>query len=254
MRPAWQTWPRRSLCAIINRRGCPRTPAGFGTRGELAVLDDRDRRRYHDEAEALLSRGSWAADDVDHAIRLHDQLETPGGTPDPVARKLRARLAGELERRLAAADDPAYRIRYEVYSSFQLEAPDPFTRRLFLLLYRGMTNLTGFQSGAHGQLDVAIDAFLELDRVVTAEWPRASAVLGDSYHAALIGLAAACYVRYAGRQELLHGDLPADLEREIRADLDRSMAASERAVGASNNPGARASALAALATGYEFRY
>ena len=209
------------------------------------MLDDRDRRRYHDEAEALLSRGSWAADDVDHAIWLHDQLETPEGTPDPVARKLRARLARELERRLAAGDNPAYRVRCEVYSSLLLERPDPFARRLFLLLYRGMTNFLGYESGAHGQLDVAIDAFLQLDRAVTAEWPRASAVLGDSYHAALMGLAAACSVRYSGRRELLHGDLHADVEREIRADLDRAIAASERSVGASNNPAARASALGA---------
>jgi len=220
----------------------------------LAVLDDRDRRRYHDEAEALLSRGSWAADDVDHAIWLHDQLETPEGTPDPVARKLRARLARELERRLAAGDNPAYRVRYEVYSSLLLERPDPFARRLFLLLYRGMTNFLGYESGAHGQLDVAIDAFLQLDRAVTAEWPRASAVLGDSYHAALMGLAAACSVRYSGRRELLHGDLHADVEREIRADLDRAIAASERAVGASNNPAARASALGALGSCHVFRY
>jgi CHAT domain-containing protein len=218
------------------------------------VLDDRDRRRYHEEAGALLARGAWAAEDVDYAVQLHDLLEAPENSPDPVARKLRGRLTGEIERQLAAADNPAHRVRLEFFSSRLLDGPDPLRRRLFLLQYRGVTNFLGYQSGAHGQIDAAIEAYVELDRAVQAEGPRVAAVPGDSYQAALTGLAFACYLRYEGRRELLQGELRADVEREIRADLDRAIEASERAVRTSDTAEVRATALASVALGYSYRY
>lgn len=218
------------------------------------MLDDRDRRRYHEEARALLARRAWSADDVDDAVRLHDLLEAPGNSPDEVAKRLRGRLTGELGRQLAAADSPASRVRLEFFSSSLFDAPDPLRRRLFLLQYRGVTNFLGYQNGAHGQIDAAVEAYLELDRAVQAEGPRIAAVLGDSYQAALTGLALACYLRYDGRRELLQMDLRANIEREIRADLDRAIEASERAVDISRNPEVRATALASAGLGYRYRY
>ena len=218
------------------------------------MLDGHDRRGSHEDAEALLARGAWGADDVDYAVQVHDLLETPENSPDPVAKRLRARLTRELDRQLAVADSPAYRVRREYFSSSLLDTPDPLRRRLFLLLYRGITNFMGYQGGAHGQLEAAIAAYLELDRIVQAGGSRAGAALGESYQSALVGLAGACYLRYSGRRELLQMGLRADMEREIRADLDRSIAASERAVRASDNPAARASALTALGSAYAFRY
>ena len=218
------------------------------------VLADRDRHRYHEEARVLLSRRSWAEDEVDYAVWLHDLLDAPEDRPDPVARQLRARLIGELDRQLAVTDNPARRVRREYFASSLLDSPDPLRRRLLLLLYHGVTNFLGYQGGAHGQLGAAIDAIRELDRLVQAEGPRAEAALDGSYHSALIVLAVACYIRYEGRRELLQMDLRADMEREIRADLDRSIAASERALRLSGNPTEQASALTTLGSGYACRY
>jgi CHAT domain-containing protein len=218
------------------------------------VLDDHDQRWYHEEAEALLSRSVWAAGDVDDAIQLHDLLEASGDSPDPVARRLRGRLTVEIERQLAVADNPAYRVRLEFFSSRLLDGPDPFPRRLFLLQYRGVTNFLGYQSGAHGQIDAAVEALLELDRLVQAEGPRVAAVSIDVGQAAPTWLALACYLRYEARRELLQGELRADVEQEIRADLDRAIEASERAVGTSSGLEVRATALASVGLGHRYRY
>jgi hypothetical protein len=125
------------------------------------VLDDHDRHRYHEEARALLARSAWSADDTDHAVWLHDLLEAPESSPDAIAKRLRGRLTVELDRQLAAAGSPVARVRLEFFSSSLLDAPDPLRRRLFLLQYRGVTNFIGYQSGAHGQIDAAIEAYLE---------------------------------------------------------------------------------------------
>jgi len=218
------------------------------------VPADRDPARYHGEARALLGRRSWGADDVDYAIRLHDLLEVPGGKPDPVARQLRARLTGELQERLTRVDNPLYRLRLGYFSSSLLDTTDPLRRRLFLLLYTGFANFMGYESGARGQVDAAVEAFRELDQVLQAEGAQAREALGGMYHAAVLGLAQSCYLRYEGRRELLQADLRADLEREIRADLDRAFEASERALRISGNPLDRAAALAALGMGYAYRY
>lgn len=212
-----------------------------------------DRRRYHDEAGTLLSKAVWTTGDVDQAVLMHDLLETPEGTPDPVAKKLRDRLTGELERRLALAENPADRIRHQFFSSRLLDVRDAFARRLFLWFYLGVTRFADYQSGARGQLDAAADAFLELDRMIRAQEPRAAALLGGNYDSVLLGFAAACYVRYGDRRELLQGDLPPGREREIRADLDHAIDASQRVAGNSGSP-ARAEGLAALGSCYACRY
>jgi CHAT domain-containing protein len=184
---------------------------------------------------------------------LHDLLETPDGGPDPVAKKLRARLTGELEQRLAHAENPVDRVRLGFFSAFMLDTPDPLARRLFALFYRGMTSFAEFGSGAHGQLDMAIEAFRDLDRVVVAEGPRAAARLGSNYDAALVGLAASCYVRYEGRRELLRLEPPPEMELEIRADLEGAIDASKRVVDKAGSP-SRADALATLGSCYADRY
>jgi CHAT domain-containing protein len=218
------------------------------------VLDERGRSRYHEEAGALLARRTWTPQDVDDAIQLHDALETPDAPPDPVAQQLRARLTLEIQRELAAAENPAYRVRLEIFSSSQLEAAHPLQRRLALLRYQGMANFIGYQTGAHGQIDAAVDAYQELDRTVRAAGPQAASALGEVHQAALTELALSYYLRYDGRRELLQGDLRADLERQIRADLDRAIEASERAAGLSPNPEAQAAALTTVAMGYQYRY
>jgi hypothetical protein len=113
-------------------------------------MDDGDRRQHHDQAEALLSKRAWASGDVDQAVMIHDLLEAPDGAPDPVAKKLRARLAGELERRLATTLNPLDSTRHALFSSFALDARDAFTRRVFLLYYRGLTNMLEYQNAARG--------------------------------------------------------------------------------------------------------
>ena len=221
--------------------------------GGEAVVADRDRRRYHEEAKTLLAQRPWTADHLDYAVRLHDLLEAPEDSPDPVARQLRARLARELDRYLTATDDPAYRVRRSFFSLPLLDTTDAFERRLFLLLYRGITNFLGYESGAQGQLNAAVEAYMELDRIVQSEGARASAILKDTYHSALLGLATACYTRYNDRRELLQAAPATEVEREIRADLDRAVAASERAADGSN-PTTRASALAVLGSCYACRF
>src|SRR6201996_6827605 len=219
------------------------------------MLTDRDRGRYHQEASALLARNPWADEDVDYAVRLHDLLEAPDdASPDPIARQLRTRLIKEFDRVLATADNPAYRVRREFFAQSLLDAPDPLRRRLFLLFYRGVASFTGYQGGPQGELQVAIDAYPQLDRLVQAEGSRAADALGGIYGTALLGLAAACYIRYNSRRELLQMDLSPELEREIRADLDLSIEASERTLELSGNPATRASALSALGSAYAFLY
>ena len=119
--------------------------------------------------------------------------------------------------------------------------------------YRGITNFLGYESGAQGQLNAAVEAYMELDRIVQAEGARASAILKDTYHSALLGLATTCYTRYSDRRELLQAAPATEVEREIRADLDRAVAASERAADGSS-PTTRASALAVLGSCYACRF
>src|SRR5690349_5767110 len=150
-------------------------------------MDDRDRRHYHEEAGMLLSKSLWTSGDLDQAVTIHDLLEAPEGPPDAAARNIRARLIGELQKRLAVAESPVARVRLEFFSSFMLDAADPLARRLSVLLYRGVTSFHGYSDGAGGQLDAAIEAFRELDRLVAAEGPRASSLLRGNYDAGLMG-------------------------------------------------------------------
>lgn len=216
-------------------------------------MDDGDRRQCHDQAEVLLVKRSWASDDVDQAIELHDLLETPDGAPDPVAKKLRARLTGELERRLATTLNPLDSTRHALFSSFALDAQDAFTRRVCLLYYRGLTNLVEYQNAARGQLDVAIEAFLELERLVKVEGTRISALLGVNPDSLVILIAGACFYRYSERRKLLYGDPPADTQRKIRADLDRAIDASEPVAGHAGSSG-QAEGLMILGSAYACRY
>jgi CHAT domain-containing protein len=217
-------------------------------------LRDRDRRQYHDEAAMLLSKQTWTAADVDQAVLIHDLLEVPEGAPDPVAKRLRSRLIRELRREAEVTGDPTHIVRMEFYRSQLLDSSDALERRLRLLAYRGVTSSLEYQGGGtRGQLDAAIEAFLELDRETQAEGPRAIALLGPTYDSSLIGLAIACSIRYSDRRELLQEDLPADREREIRADLERAIDVSGR-VAVEAGSSARAEGLAVLGLCYVYRY
>jgi len=140
-----------------------------------------------------------------------------------------------------------------LFSASLLDSPDPLLRRLHLLLYRGITSFMDYENGARGQLDAAIEAYLELDRIVKAEGQRVRDALGEGYHSALLGLATACCVRYDVSRELLHGDLRPEVEPETLADLDLAVAAAERAA-AGSEPVTRASALGVIGMCYAYRY
>jgi CHAT domain-containing protein len=216
-----------------------------------AVSHD-DQRRLRADAEGLLRRPSWNDDEIDHAVALHDLLLTPDPGPDPTA-ELRKRLVRALRRRPGRPTDLLDRTRAEHFSSGWLDSPNALERRLCVLQYQGFTSFLGFQTGALGLLDRAVNVLLELDRAVLEGGTAARALMGSRYESALINLAAACYIRYDGRRELLLLDQTTAAEREmIKADLDRAADAAERVI-QSAGP-SLASAVAILGSCYVRRY
>jgi CHAT domain-containing protein len=215
--------------------------------------DDQLRRRA--DAEALLRHPSWTSDEIDHAVALHDLLESPDLPPDPVLVSLRSRLGADLRRRSERSSSVMDLIRAEIFSLGWLDSPDPFRHRLVVLHYQGFTSFMNFQTGATGHLDRAISVLAELDRAVQEGGDAARALLGDRYDSALLSLAAACYVRYHRQRELLLLDQPPDSERRaIEADLDLAVDACERVLripGSSSRPAAMATLGSCYALGYE---
>lgn len=213
-----------------------------------------DQRRRRDEARALLRRPTWSADEIDHAVALHDLLETPQDEPDPAAAALRKRLAPALDHRFGSSGHQVDQLRAAMFSAGWLDAPDALERRLCVLLYLGLTSFLGFQTGALGQLDRAIQVLLELDREVRRIGRRARAILGPRYDSALLALGAVCITRYDWRRELLLLDQTPDAERaDIKADLDRALDAS-RQVAQQQEPSSRASAIGLLGFCYARQY
>jgi hypothetical protein len=192
-------------------------------------MSQDDQRRRRDDAEALLRLPSWNDDEIDHAVALHDLLEMPGRPLDPVAARLRQRLARALKQRFDRSARVMDLIRAQIFSLGWLDASDAFERRMGVLEYQGLTSFMGYEAGAAGHLDRAISALLELDRAVQQGGDAARTRLGSRYDSALLNLAVASLTRYQNRQELLLLDQTPDPEREaIEADLDRAVDASER--------------------------
>ena len=191
-------------------------------------MSQDDQRRRRADAEALLGSPAWTDEEIDHAVALHDLLETPGDRPDPVGTALRQRLVEVLRRRGERTGDILDLTRAQVFSSGWLDSADTFEHRLGVLHYLGFTSFLGYQAGALGILDQAIGYLLELDCAVQEGGPAARALLGSRYDTAMLNLAAACYVRYDGRRELLVLEPPPDVEREIRADIEQAVEAAER--------------------------
>lgn len=215
-------------------------------------LDDQRRRRA--DAEALLRRPAWTVEETDHAVALHDLLESPDRRPDALLVALRGRLAGNLRQRFEETGSIFYLIRAEIFSLGWLDSPDPFEHRLVVLYYQGFTSFISFQTGAAGHLDRAISVLLELDRAVEDGGDAARALLDDRYDTALLSLAGACYTRYNRRRELLLLDQTPDEERQvIEDDLDRAVDACERIL---RNPGSpsRPAAMATLGSCYALGY
>jgi len=187
--------------------------------------DDQHRRRA--DAQALLRLPRWTDEQIDQAVVLHDLLleESLDREPDPVAVALRERLAVALRQRSRDIFDLT---RAEYFAVGWLDSPDPFERRLIVLQYLGLTSYLGLQAGVAGILDRSIGFLLELDRAVQEGGPAARALLGSRYDTALINLAAACYLRYDGRRELLVLEPPPAVEREIRADIEQAVEVCER--------------------------
>ena len=222
-------------------------------RGRPAVSRD-DQRRRRDEARALLRTPTWSPDDIDHAVALHDLLETADDGPDPAAAALRKRLAPTLNQRFSQSGRQVDQLRAAILSAGWLDAPDALERRLCVLLYLGLTSFLGFQTGALGQLDRAIQAFLDLDGEVSRIGTRARAILGPRYYSALLGLGAACVTRYESRRELLLLEqTPAGERADITADLVRAVDAS-RQVAQQQDPSSRAAAMALLGYCYALLY
>jgi hypothetical protein len=107
--------------------------------------DDQLRRRA--DAEALLRHPSWTSDEIDHAVALHDLLESPDLPPDPVLVSLRSRLAVDLRRRSERSASAMDITRAGIFSLGWLDSPDPFTHRLAVLYYQGHTSFMNFQTG-----------------------------------------------------------------------------------------------------------
>jgi hypothetical protein len=215
--------------------------------------DDQLRRRA--DAEALLRHPSWTSDEIDHAVALHDLLESPDLPPDPVLVSLRSRLAVDLRRRSERSASAMDITRAGIFSLGWLDSPDPFTHRLAVLYYQGHTSFMNFQTGVTGYLDRAISILSELDRTIQEGGDAARALLRSGYDTALFNLACACYVRYHRQRELLLLDQTSDAEREaIEADLDRAVDACERVLripGSSTRPAAMATLGSCYALGYE---
>jgi CHAT domain-containing protein len=203
-------------------------------------MSEDDRRRRQADAEELLRRPVWTDDEeIDRAIVLHDSLETPEARPDPVVQALRKRLAPALTQRAMQAGQAGQAgqasgagslldmTRAQLLASGWLDSADPLERRLNVLHYLGFTSYVGYQAGALGLLDQAIDFLLQLDEAVQEDEDRARALLGTRYDVALVSLAAACYVRYDTLRELLLLKPPPETDQEIRAHLDVAMAASD---------------------------
>ena len=213
-----------------------------------------DQRRRRDEARALLRRPTWSDDEIDYAVALHDLLETPEDSPDPAAAALRKRLAPALNHRFGRSARQADQLRAAIFSAGWLDASEALERRLCMLLYLGLTSFLGFQTGALGQLDRAIQVLLELDREVRRMGTRGRAILGPRYDSAMLVLAAACVTRYDSRRELLLLDQIPDAERtEIKADLDRAVDVSKR-VAEQQEPSSRAGAIGLLGFCYARQY
>jgi len=212
-------------------------------------MSQDDQRRRRADAEALLRLPRWDDEQIDHAVALHDLLlESPDGETDPVAAALRKRLAPALAQR---SRDVADQARAGYFAVGWLDAPDSFARHLSALHYLGFTSYLGLQAGVPGLLDRAIGFLLALDRAVTEGGTAARNLLGERYDTALINLAAACYLRYDGRRELLVLKPPREVEREIRADLELAAQVSERLRRGSSQ---HAAALGVLGSCYVLRY
>src|SRR5580704_3950379 len=107
--------------------------------GPSAMSQD-DQRRRRDDAEALLRLPSWNDDEIDHAVALHDLLEMPGRPLDPVAARLRQRLARALKQRFDRSARVMDLIRAQIFSLGWLDASDAFERRMGVLEYQGLTS------------------------------------------------------------------------------------------------------------------
>jgi CHAT domain-containing protein len=210
--------------------------------------DDRSRRQA--DAGELLRRPNWSDEAIDYAIALHDSLETPEGRPDPVVLALRKRLVPALTQRVGQANGAGSLVdmtRVQLLASGWLDSTDPLERRLNVLYYLGFTSFIGYQAGALGLLDQAIDFLLELDEAVQDDEDRARALLGSRYDLAMVSLAAVCYVRYDAQRELLRLNPSPEAEQAIRSYLDAAMTASDQV-----EPGSphRANALGILGSCY----
>src|SRR4029077_324755 len=85
------------------------------SRGAIDMSRDDQLRRRAD-AEALLRHPSWTSDEIDHAVAVHDLLESPDLPPDPVLVSLRSRLAVDLRRRSERSSSVMDLIRAEIFS------------------------------------------------------------------------------------------------------------------------------------------
>ena len=213
-----------------------------------------DQRRRRDEARALLRRPTWSADEIDQALALHDLLETPDDGSDPAAAALRKRLTPALNQRFSSSGRQLDQLRAAIFSAGWLDALDALERHLCVLLYLGLTSFLGFQTGALGQLDRAIQVLLELDREVSRIGTRARASLGPRYNSALLTLGAACVTRYESRRELLLLGQTPDAERaDIKADLDRAVDVG-RQIARQQDPSSRPAGIGLLGFCYALRY
>ena len=186
-------------------------------------MTQEDQRRRRADAEALLRLPRWNDEEIDHAVALHDLLlESPDGESDRVAAALRKRLTLALRQRSRDIIDLT---RAQYFAAGWLDSPDPFQRRLSDLHYLGLSSYLGLQAGVPGLLDRAIGFLLELDRVVQESGTTARDLLGERYDTAMINLAAACYLRYDGRRELLVLQPPHWVARSIAVGRWTSTAA-----------------------------